>query len=43
LAIHVVEAVAATTVLLIRAFAYEFIAVYADNPLFADGLTEVAP
>jgi hypothetical protein len=35
--------VAATTVLLIRAFAKEIIAIYADYPLFADGLTEVAP
>jgi len=43
LAIHGVVAVAATTVLLKRAFAKEVIAVYADNPVFVDGLTEVAP
>ena len=43
LATHTVLVVAATTVLRIRAFTKEVIAVYADKPLFVDGVTEEAP
>jgi len=43
LATHTVLVVAVRTVLRLRAFTKEVIAVYADKPLFVDGVTEEAP